>query len=299
MTTRSRFLILTAFGLLVNGAGLTACQRANEGFTIRELSPEESAALMAESRREQKEEQINKVGGPGGRVCKYISDLSKRPPQGTVALTFDDGPSPELTPVVLGILRKYRIHATFFMLGEHAEAYPHLVRLVRSQGHLIGNHTVNHLNFHQSVVAETGHQITLQDRLDQILGPEAVLMPYMRLPLLFRYPYGNATCETNDFLHKRGYHIVGWHVDSCDWGFPEEGPISEKYAQICEVLDVNRSSLVDHVMSEVRNHGGGIILMHDVQRRTAQSLENLILALKREGYQFRTLDHPGYRALLR
>ena len=55
-------------------------------------------------------------------------------------------------------------------------------------------------------------------------------------PRLFRYPYGNSTCATNEMLHASGYKIVGWHVDSCDWAFDKNGAVGQKEAAICGVL---------------------------------------------------------------
>ena len=65
--------------------------------------------------------------------------------QKAVYLTFDDGPIPEATPFILDVLDRYNARATFFMVGDNARKYPHLLQEVRRRGHAIGNHTYNHI----------------------------------------------------------------------------------------------------------------------------------------------------------
>jgi peptidoglycan/xylan/chitin deacetylase (PgdA/CDA1 family) len=77
----------------------------------------------------------------------YAVDLSKvsnKPAKGTVALTFDDGPTVEYTPQILAILKKYNIKATFFMVGENAKAHPEIVKMVLADGHAIDSHSMTH-----------------------------------------------------------------------------------------------------------------------------------------------------------
>ena len=64
----------------------------------------------------------------------------------TIFLTFDDGPTPEITNYVLDLLTKYKAKATFFCIGKHIETYPDILKSVIEQGHTIGNHTYSHTN---------------------------------------------------------------------------------------------------------------------------------------------------------
>lgn len=116
---------------------------------------------------------------------------------------------------------------------------------------------------------------------------------------LFRYPYGNSTCETNARVRTLGYRIVGWHVDSCDWGYDGPSGLTAAEALSCGVLAAYRHDFVGHVVASVRAHRGGIVLMHETQRISVDNLQALITALKSEGYRFSTPGAPEFTASLR
>jgi peptidoglycan/xylan/chitin deacetylase (PgdA/CDA1 family) len=217
--------------------------------------------------------------------CKYISSIFTPPISKTVTLTFDDGPSAELTPVVLNVLKKYGVKATFFMLGNAAKSKMALVKRIRDEGHIIANHSYSHPNFH---ALSTGSQTSEFSTTDSILSS---MMPQNLK--LFRYPYGNSTCGTNALAGKLGYRgIVGWHIDSCDWAFAKNGYVTQKQANLCAVSASNMANYAGHVVSEAKRRNGGIILMHDVHSHTAYSVEEIIVRLKREGFTFTNLDDP-------
>jgi len=115
----------------------------------------------------------------------------------------------------------------------------------------------------------------------------------------FRYPYGNSTCETNELAHGLGYHIVGWHIDSCDWAFDHSGTVDPKEAAICGVLPQHREDFVAHVLSAVRAHEGGIVLMHEIHPHTVRQLEAILHGLTEAGFTFTSLADPDYAASLR
>ncbi len=223
-------------------------------------------------------------------VCKYESDIPTPPPKMKVALTFDDGPESSQTPYILETLDKYHIHASFFMIGQKAKGSPGMVRTVASHGHLIiGNHSWTHPNF---------HDISALAQAKEVLLNENLLGSHFR-PKLFRYPYGNSSCTTNDLLHSRGYKIVGWHVDSCDWGFNKTGTVSETDAKICGVEPQFRSNFVGHVVASLEGRRGGILLMHEIQPHTIRQLETIIKDLIAAGFDFGTLDEEDFQSSLR
>jgi len=224
------------------------------------------------------------------RNCRYESEISTAPPKGIVALSFDDGPDPVQTKYVLEILAKYKIPATFFLVGHRVQAHPETVELIRSSSaHLIGNHSWTHPNF---------HDLTTDEQLSEINKAHKVL-PVDDKKRLFRYPYGNSTCEGNNFARELGYKLVGWHVDTCDWAFDSNGSVTAKEAQICGVLPQNINKFVEHVVSTVRAHNGGILLMHEIHHNTLLQLEAIIVELKRNGFGFANLDDPAYSGSLR
>lgn len=221
--------------------------------------------------------------------CRYQSEISTQPPPKQVALTFDDGPTPRQTELILDVLKKYNITATFFMLGRMEAYHPEIVAQVRDAHQIIGYHSWDHPNFHDLSVAKQEAQL-LRDETP----PENDLQPR-----LFRYPYGNSSCDSDEFLHSHGYEIVGWHIDSCDWAFEKNGSVGIREANLCGVLPQNRSDYVSHVVSSVKARDGGIILMHDTHPNTIKKLEEIVTQLLAEGFVFGTVLDEGFKLSMR
>ena len=223
------------------------------------------------------------------RQCKYESGIVTQPPPGVVALTFDDGPDPMQTPAVLGLLDQYGIRATFFAIGQKAQRSPDLIHEIESRGHLlIGNHSWSHPNFHKLTVSEQEVEVREADVLVSSIGGAK----------FFRYPYGNSSCETNQLLHSLGYKIVGWHVDSCDWAFNENGSVASPDAEICGVSPQHRSDYVGHVVSAVARRNGGILLLHENQPNTMRQLGEIVQKLIAAGFQFGSIDEGRFNPSL-
>ena len=224
--------------------------------------------------------------------CRYESDIATAPPPRRVVLSFDDGPEPGQTDHILAVLAKYDVPAVFFMIGEKMQRHPELVERVRAgRGHVIGNHSWDHPNFHDIEPAR---------QAEEVLRGEALLAPAGdAAPRLFRYPFGNASCATNALVRARGYRIVGWHIDSCDWAFERTGSVDLKEATSCGVLPQLRSDYVGHVLASVRARNGGIVLMHEIHPNTIRRLEDIIVQIRADGYTFDTLQDAAFEASLR
>lgn len=123
-----------------------------------------------------------------------------------LALTFDDGPHPVYTTQLLDVLAEYDAHATFFMLGEHAEAHPDVVRRVAAARHAIGNHTYDHPSF---------PLIGARERRQQLRAWAAAVAPFGSR--LFRPPYGHETVASHATALLLGYEVVGWSAHASDW----------------------------------------------------------------------------------
>jgi peptidoglycan/xylan/chitin deacetylase (PgdA/CDA1 family) len=176
------------------------------------------------------------------------------------------------------------------MMGQHAAAYPDIVRRVARDGHLVvANHSQTHPNF---------HKLSVSNQFVEIQESTRILSGFQG-QRYFRYPYGNSTCESNAYLKHLGYKVVGWHVDSCDWAFNGTGSVSAKQASICEVKPENRSNFVQHVLDSVKRRNGGILLMHEVHPNTIHQMEEILDALIKEGYTFGRLNEPGFAASMR
>ena len=222
--------------------------------------------------------------------CRYESEISTAPPHKKVVLTFDDGPEPGQTELILETLNRYKIPAAFFLVGHKAQEHPELVEKIKATGqHVIGNHSWDHPNFH---VIEPSAQATEVEKTRATL-------PINKVQNYFRYPFGNSTCETNVLLRSMGYGIIGWHIDSCDWAFDRTGAVDTKEAMICGVLPQHQQDYVNHVVSTVRAHHGGIVLMHEIHPNTIKQLEKIIQAIYAGGYVFASIEDPGFSSSIR
>jgi peptidoglycan/xylan/chitin deacetylase (PgdA/CDA1 family) len=127
----------------------------------------------------------------------------------TVALTYDDGPSPRNTPALLDALAEHNVQATFFLIGEHVRKCPELARRVAAAGHVIGNHTTMHPNLARKSPARVRDELTrCQATLQDTLGVT---------PVLFRPPYGGRRPDVLHTAHSLGLTPVMWNVSAHDW----------------------------------------------------------------------------------
>ena len=182
-----------------------------------------------------------------------------------IALTFDDGPHPTLTPRILEILAKYNVHATFFMVGQNVLHYPDAARAVIEAGHEVGNHTFSHPHIadlnEKAIFEEIGK---CEDALEE-------LCEYR--PHILRTPQGALTPSLEHCLLDDDYILVLWSLDTRDWEHK------------------STASVVQAVLDRVQP--GDIILMHDFighNSKTPEALEKIIPILLSQGYEFVTVS---------
>lgn len=231
-------------------------------------------------------------GSADSSNCSGVIVPDRGPFDNQIALTFDDGPSLANTPRVLEVLRAHGAHATFFINGQAvtSEAHMDLLRRMREEGHIIGNHTETHQN---------AVSISL-DRLRREVSQTGDVLDEIGVPArqrFLRFPYGSSNCSTADVARSAGYRITGWHIDTADWCFNAGGgycsPSTFRY-----VPDSYRRDYVGFTVSQARSNGGGVLLMHDVHSFTVNNLDRLLTALENAGFTFVTLDDAGVFPLL-
>lgn len=178
--------------------------------------------------------------------------------QKVVALTFDDGPNPATTPQALETLAKYGVKATFFVLGKNVSGNEDLVKRIKSEGHVVGNHSWSHPILSQLSLDEAKKQITdTEEILTKVLGTSSKLM---------RPPYG---AITDDIRNSLDLSFIMWDVDSLDW------------------KSKNEAAILTEIQHQVAN--GSIVLMHDIHSPTVNALPKVIEYLKNQGYTFVTI----------
>lgn len=167
----------------------------------------------------------------------YISDTQ------SVYLTFDDGPSPDVTPWVLDLLDEYGAKATFFCIGKNAELYPDLIQEIKRRGHTIGNHTYSHS---KSLFINCENYVEDVDMANEFLNSN-----------LIRPPYGRLSLSQIKRLAER-YHIIMMDI------------ISRDYSTKC-----SPKHCLNNVIKYVR--AGSIVGLHD----SAKAYHNLQYVLPR------------------
>lgn len=174
-----------------------------------------------------------------------------------IALTFDDGPNPATTPVILDLLKKYNVKATFFVLGSVVEGNETILQRMVAEGHEVANHTWSHPNLtHLST-----EQIKKEIELTQAVVEKAI----GKRPTMMRPPYGAVNQAVIDAM---GLPSIYWNVDTEDWSNRDRHAIFERVKeQACP---------------------GCIILMHDIHQPTVDSLEPVLQFLTSEGYNLVT-----------
>ncbi|GAC1523572.1 MAG: glycosyltransferase [Thermoleophilaceae bacterium] len=204
---------------------------------------------------------------PGGGVQTFAQAPGKQ-----IALTFDDGPSPDWTPKILTVLGQSHVPATFFVVGTAVVSSPDLLRAEQRAGYEIGNHTYTH--------ADLANIPTWQQSLEIDLTQSAISGVTGTRPRIFRPPYSSTAKAITAHeltaykrLTDRGYLVAVADYDSEDWTRPGVG-------QIVQNVEAGIAQ---------RKGSGGIVLMHDAggnRSETVAALRILIPRLKRQGYRF-------------
>jgi peptidoglycan-N-acetylglucosamine deacetylase len=183
----------------------------------------------------------------------------------SVAITFDDGPSPITTPRILNILDEYQAKATFFMTGVNSERFPEIVQEVARRGHEIGNHTYCHFDLQRCSYWALEWQISAaQDVIARIIGFG---------PKIFRPPYSRINEAARNVLRAKGLKIIMWSVSPADWLDPLPETIAERVLSVIKADD--------------------IVVMHDYHPNTAVALSKILEGLRRKQLQPVTISGLG------
>jgi peptidoglycan-N-acetylglucosamine deacetylase len=197
------------------------------------------------------------------RVTHELStgDRSKRPR--LIALTFDDGPYPVYTPMLLDVLRDLGVRATFFLIGQDAQQWPELTRRIEADGNEIADHTFSHPNLDEETAAEVRKEILEgRDALWTLSRDPAVRT-------LMRPPHGRYTERTLQIAQGLGYSVVLWTDDSGDW-------------RSVTVAQLQRHLLAHATAPE-------IVLLHSGKLATIEALPYVVARFKQAGYRFVTV----------
>ncbi len=186
-----------------------------------------------------------------------------------VSLSFDAAWGNEDTSVLLSILEKYHVKATFFMTGGWVESFPDDVKAIAEAGHDLGNHSANHKQMSQLSADECRQEIQkVHDKVKELTGTDMIL---------FRPPYGDYNDTLIHAANQMNYHVIQWDVDSLDW------------------KDYGADAIVSKVLEHKHLGNGSIILMHNGAKYTKDALERVITGLQEKGFEIVPVSELIYK----
>ena len=208
------------------------------------------------------EEQVSAGAGQessGEMNPKVSSQDSDKTKSSRVAITFDDGPHGDATRRLLEGLKERKVKASFFLIGKEIEGEEKLVKQMKEEGHLIGNHTWTHVQLTElSDEAASQELFSTNKKIASVTGEE---------PEFMRPPFGTIS----KMVEKKTKMIpILWSVDSKDW------------------LTENADEIVNRVVTQTKD--GDIILLHDCYESSVDAALRIIDLLQAQGYEFVTAD---------
>ncbi|MCB0390854.1 MAG: polysaccharide deacetylase family protein [Bdellovibrionales bacterium] len=176
-----------------------------------------------------------------------------------LALTFDDGPHPTLTPQLLDILNSEDVQVTFFTVGKNISKYGDIINDILIKGHTLGTHSYSHRDLPR-LELETAKK-DINDAFDTALDKAGIVAPF------FRFPFGSKNKKLTEFVRQSQWASFFWDVDTLDW--------KKKDPQ----------ELLEYVLQEITKANRGIVLFHDIQPQTISIMPTLLQELKVQGYK--------------
>ena len=177
-----------------------------------------------------------------------------------IYLTFDDGPTPEITTFVLNELKKHKAKATFFCIGKNVKKHLTIYERIKKEGHALGNHTYNHLN---------GFRTNNTNYIENILQAEKLIESN-----LFRPPYGRLKSSQARSIIGKGYKIIMWDILSGDFD-----------------TTITPEKCLKNVLDKTTN--GSIVVMHDSEKakdKIFYILPKILSYYQEKGYLFKAIS---------
>lgn len=232
----------------------------NPPITMEELSTEAQSWSFKRNK-----EHLPVTGYYQLDLAKYGAYYLGNTEEKVVYLTFDEGYENGFTPAILDTLKEKQIKAAFFITGSYLKHSPELVKRMKEEGHVVGNHSQTHPDFttqtDEQVIAEVSQ---VADKFKEVVGTE--MDPF------FRFPSGRYSERDLYIVRKLGFRSIFWSMAYKDWDTKDQP--GKDYAY-------------QHVMANY--HPGAVILLHAVSSSNTEALADIITGLDEAGYRFGSL----------
>ncbi|MFT4644729.1 MAG: peptidoglycan/xylan/chitin deacetylase (PgdA/CDA1 family), partial [Planctomycetota bacterium] len=180
-----------------------------------------------------------------------------------ISLTFDDGPNPEFTEKVLGILKRKNVTASFFIIGKNIKGNEALLKKIYTEGHIIGNHSMNHTYWFNSLPGNiiAKEIVETEQKIEEVIGVK---------PIFYRTPFGLTSPNVARGIKKAKVISIGWNYRSFD------------------TMAKDEKVLLDKLIKNAKT--SSIILLHDNNKFTLAVLEAFIDYCITNGIEIVSLD---------
>lgn len=271
-------LFIVTLGVFIGNKIFYITRESNSVYAFGDKEKDSiSKNIVSNKQKKDELENYTLLGNKENIQNKYIgernndSNIVKFKGEKICYLTFDDGPTKNVTPQILDILKEKDVKATFFILGKLAEVNGDILKRENKEGHLVANHTYSHdyaylYTSPENLVNDIKKN---QELLKRILGEEP--------SKIVRFPGGSFNKKSfQRKINEEGYHFVDWNCLNGD----------------AEALNVPEDKLFNNVKNSMGSQKHIVILMHDASTKqtTVRSLSRIIDYIKEQGYVFKTLD---------
>ncbi len=207
--------------------------------------------------------------GPAGaaQLAKYDAAYLGNTEEKVIYLTFDAGYENGCTAKILDILKKHDAPAAFFLAGHYVKSNPDLIRRMAAEGHIVGNHTMNHPDM-SKISTLSAFQKELEDleaAYKEAVGAE--------MPKFYRPPRGVYSEENLKMAQSLGYKTVFWSLAYVDWDNDNQPTAKTAFEKLLP-----------------RTHNGAVVLLHSTSQTNAQILDDLLTQWTRMGYRFASIE---------
>lgn len=231
--------------------------------------------------------------GMGKYVTKSLYGTKK------VVLTFDDGPHPRNTPVLLDLLKEKNVKATFFVMGALAKKYPKIIKRIKDEGHIVAMHAYSHDDSNKLTKAQ------FEDSIEKSIKSIRAAGWTDDKELYFRFPYGNYGSKRLDYHHYESLKDIGeklygenclnftfWDVDTSDWylkkfknGAKLIAETTMAYLEGGNAHDFWYLKKKKGPRKITNGFGGGVILLHDIHKTSVAATKIILKELDINGYE--------------
>jgi peptidoglycan/xylan/chitin deacetylase (PgdA/CDA1 family) len=211
-----------------------------------------------------------------------------------IVLTFDDGPTPNVTNKVLDVLKEYNIKATFFVIAEKVQESPVLSKRIVDEGHIVANHSLSH-----HALKDLGFFSWKKTVKKEILDAHTILAPYMTNSKNFFYRAPEGAWEEKYAGLLNQSEIGKQYIGPVLWDIGgsvkvENGQYVEAADWACWSRKISIDDCLSGYVNEAKKTKGGVVLMHDLRIQSAEMLKKLIPSLLESGFTFKNLDDVNF-----